>query len=341
MNFKPVGATGKVEGFCLVKRCEVKTSMKGAKYMDLVLADKTGEISGKYWDYQEGVSLLFQENDLVKIRGTMDSFRGAPQLRIELIRPALPSDNVDPADYVATAGYDSEAMYQAILSVADSFRDEDLKNLLKAVYEKYKEKLLYYPAAVRLHHAMRGGLLYHTLSIMRMAQKASTVYPKIDADLLLCGAALHDIGKLEEMDAGELGIAGKYTVDGNLLGHLVRGTLMVNDVAEEIGTPPEKTELILHMLISHHGQPEFGSAVRPMFLEAHVLSLLDELDAKVYEITDLVSQVEPGEFTQRIWSLDDTRLYNPGRVEDMHPEAVLLEETAPAKDALSEDASHE
>ncbi len=327
MNFKAIGASDKVEGFCLVKRCEVKTSMKGAKYMDLVLTDKSGEIDAKYWDYQEGVTIVFKENSIVKVRGTLDQFRGAPQLRVELIRPALASDNINPADYVAAAEYDSEAMYQEIISIAEDFRDEDLKLLLEAVYTKYKDRLLYYPAAVRLHHAMRGGLLYHTLSIMRMAQKACEVYPSIDPDLLLCGAALHDLGKLEEMDANELGIAGKYTTDGNLIGHLVRGTIMVHDVAAEIGTPAEKAELLEHMLISHHGKPEFGSAVRPMFLEAHVLSLLDELDAKVYEIADIVSGIEPGDFSQRIWSLDDTRLYNHGRKEELKPEANLMDKT--------------
>lgn len=326
MNFKPIGASDRVEGFCLVKHCEVKTSMKGAKYMDLTLSDKSGDIDAKYWDYQEGVTIVFEENSLVKVRGNIEQFRGAPQLRVELIRPALKTDNVNPADYVATAEYEPEAMYAEILRIADGFRDEALKQLLKAVYEKYKDALLYFPAAVRLHHAMRGGLLYHTLSIIRMAEKAAEIYPTIDKDLLICGAALHDLGKLKEMDANELGIAGKYTTDGNLIGHLVRGTIMVHDVAMELGTPEEKLELIEHMLISHHGKPEFGSSVRPMFLEAHVLSTLDELDAKIYEINDVLSKVDRGDFSQRLWALDDTRLYNHGRCDDLQPTANLLED---------------
>lgn len=326
MNFTPVGGSGRVEGFCLVKLCEVKTSTKGTKYMDLILSDKSGEISAKYWDYQEGVTIIYETNTIVKIRGTVEQFRGAPQLRVELIRPALQTDNINPADYIATAEYDPAAMYEEILRIAANFKDQDLAALLKAVYEKYKEQLLYFPAAVKLHHALQGGLLYHTLSIIRMAQKAAEVYPTIDADLLICGAALHDIGKLAEMDANELGIASKYTIDGNLIGHLVRGAIMVHDVALEIGTPLEKVELIEHMLISHHGKPEFGCAVRPMFMEAHVLSMLDEMDAKIYEIADITSEVEVGDFSQRLWALDDTRLFNHGRTEETEPKANLLDD---------------
>lgn len=324
MNFSKVGTTDKVECFAIVKRCEVKTSMKGAKYMDILLGDKTGEIDGKYWDYEDGITPVYEENTLVKVRGTLNEYRGVTQLRVEQIRQALPSDNINAADYVAASDYEPDTMYETICDLARGFQDEDLKNLLLAVYDKYHEQLLYYPAAVRLHHAMKGGLLYHTLSIIRMAQKACEVYPLIDRDLLICGAALHDIGKISEMDANELGIASKYTTDGNLLGHLVRGIIMVDEVAKEIGTPKEKLMLIEHMLASHHGKPEFGSAVRPMFLEAHVLSMLDEMDAKIYEITDVTSGVESGEFSQRLWALDDTRLYNHGRTSYDGPEATLL-----------------
>ena len=326
MNFNKVGSSDKVECFAIVKRCEVKTSMKGQKYMDLIIADKSGEMDAKYWDYEDGITPVYDEGSLIKVRGTLNEYRGAQQLRIEQIRQALAQDNINPADYVASSSYDPAAMYDTICDLARQFQDEDLKNLLLAVYDKYHMELLRFPAAVRLHHAMRGGLLYHTLSIIRMAEKACEVYPVIDKDLLICGAALHDIGKIMEMDANELGIASKYTKDGNLIGHLVRGTVMVNDVAKELGTPEEKLRLIEHMLISHHGKPEFGAAVRPMFLEAHMLSMLDEMDAKVYEIADVVSGVEVGDFSQRLWALDDTRMYNHGRMNYDGPAANLIED---------------
>jgi len=316
----------RVELYAMVKRSEVKTSSKGSKYLDLVLGDRTGEIDAKYWDYQEGGTPDYPANSLVKIRGSVNEFRGALQLRVEMIRPLLPSDHVDPADFVATAEYDSEAMYDEIIRLAQGFRDEDLKNLLLAIYDQYHQELLTAPAAVTLHHAMRGGLLYHTLSIIRLCQKAAEVYPQIDTDLLLTGAALHDIGKIMEMDTSELGVASQYTTDGNLIGHLVRGAIVVDEVGKELNVPAEKLMLVEHMLISHHGRPEYGAAMVPKFLEAMVLSKMDELDATVYEINDNVSKTDPDTFSPRIWSLDNARLYNHGRVDHTEPRANLLPE---------------
>ena len=298
----PIGT--RMDCFALVKKSEVRTSAKGSQYLDMDLADKDGEINAKFWAYENSATPNFQPNDIVKIRGTINEYRGTRQFRIERIRPALKTDNVDPADYVAAAEYSGEAMYNAICDLARSFQDDDLRELVLAVYQKYRESLLTHPAAIRLHHAMRGGLLYHTLSIIRMAQAAAKVYPSIDEDLLLTGAALHDIGKLVEIQATPLGVPTQYSVDG---------------------TPEDKLVLVEHMIISHHGKPEFGAAEPPKFLEAIVLAKLDELDATVFEVESTVKAVGAGEFSNRVWALDDRRLYNPGR-KDMSTEADLLKE---------------
>lgn len=326
MNYIPVGQRDDTyDLFALVKRIEVKTSSKGQKYMDLTLGDKDGDIDAKYWDYQEGVTPMFEVNSIVKVRGQLQEFRGAPQFRVSHIRATIPSDNVRPQDYIAMAEFQPEAMYRAILALTDNFKDRDLADLLKAVFEKYKKELLLYPAAVRLHHAMQGGLLYHTLSILRLCQQVAKLYPTVDEDLLITGAALHDIGKIVEMDANELGLASQYTTEGNLLGHLVVGAMMVRDVAKELGTPEEKTVLVEHMLLSHHGKPEFGAAVPPKFLEAIILSKLDELDATIYEVCDTYTNVGAGEFSSRLWNFDNIALYNPGRVEHPEPVAKLFD----------------
>lgn len=325
MNYIPVGQRqGTYDLYALVKRIEVKTSSKGQKYMDLTLGDKDGDVDAKYWDYEEGVTPIFEVNTIVKVRGQLQEFRGAPQFRVDNIRATTPADNIRAEDYIAVAEYPAEEMYNAILGLAQNFKDRDLATLLTAVYEKYKKELLLYPAAVRLHHAMQGGLLYHTLSILRMCQQLCALYPTVDEDLLLCGAALHDLGKLVEMDANELGLAGQYTTEGNLLGHLVVGAMMVRDVAKEIGTPEDKAVLVEHMLISHHNKPEFGAAVPPKFLEAIILARLDELDATIYEVNDTLSNLEPGTFSARLWNLDDIRLFHHGRVPGVKPGAKLF-----------------
>lgn len=326
MKYIPIGNRDNVyDLFALVKRIEVKTSSKGQKYLDLTLGDKDGDVDAKYWDYSEkDMPELFPVNTIVKVRGQLNEYRGAPQFRVDNIRATRPEDNVRPEDFIAAAEYNPEDMYKAILDLTKDFEDRDLAALLSATYEKYKPELLLYPAAVRLHHAMRGGLLYHTLSILRMCQQVAALYPYVDADLLITGAALHDLGKVVEMDANELGLASQYTTEGNLLGHLVVGTMMVRDVAKEIGTPEETLMLVEHMILSHHGKPEYGAAVPPKFLEAFILSTLDELDANIYEITDTYSKVDAGAFSGRLWNFDNIRIYNPGRKDHVQPKANLF-----------------
>lgn len=286
---------------------------RGVPFLDMTLTDSDGEVGAKLWDYKEELHGEFVPNDLVKVRGTMTPFNDTQQLRIERIRRVSDEDGVRIEDFVPSAGFSGEAMFDELIAVADAFSDEELKLLVKTLLNEYRDRLIYWPAAFRLHHAIRGGLLYHTLSILRMAQSVAKIYPFIDSDLLFAGVILHDIAKTQEFDVAPTGIASGYTVDGNLVGHLVRGAMAVEKCGRELGLSEETLMLVEHMIISHHGEPEFGAAVRPMFLEAEILSELDTLDAKIYEIEQACRGVEPGEFTQRQWALDNRKLYNHNR----------------------------
>lgn len=313
MNFTQINKTGTVEGFCLIKTVERKLTSRGVPFLDMTLTDSDGEVGAKLWDYKEELHGEFVPNDLVKVRGTMTPFNDTQQLRIERIRRVSDEDGVRIEDFVPSAGFSGEAMFDELIAVADAFGDEELKLLVKTLLNEYRDRLIYWPAAFRLHHAIRGGLLYHTLSILRMAQSVAKIYPFIDSDLLFAGVILHDIAKTQEFDVAPTGIASGYTVDGNLVGHLVRGAMAVEKCGRELGLSEEMLMLVEHMIISHHGEPEFGAAVRPMFLEAEILSELDTLDAKIYEIEQACRGVEPGEFTQRQWALDNRKLYNHNR----------------------------
>ncbi len=313
MNFTQINKTGTVEGFCLIKTVERKLTSRGVPFLDMTLTDSDGEVGAKLWDYKEELHGEFVPNDLVKVRGTMTPFNDTQQLRIERIRRVSDEDGVRIEDFVPSAGFSGEAMFDELVAVADAFSDEELKLLVKTLLNEYRDRLIYWPAAFRLHHAIRGGLLYHTLSILRMAQSVAKIYPFIDSDLLFAGVILHDIAKTQEFDVAPTGIASGYTVDGNLVGHLVRGAMAVEKCGRELGLSEETLMLVEHMIISHHGEPEFGAAVRPMFLEAEILSELDTLDAKIYEIEQACRGVEPGEFTQRQWALDNRKLYNHNR----------------------------
>ncbi len=309
MNFKEIGNNGAVEGFAVIKQCEKKMTKNGNYYLDLVLSDKDGEIFAKLWDYNEDAHGKYDTDMFIKIRGVISQYNGHDQLKIDRIRTVIESDNVDVSDYVKSADYTGEDMFNHLLSLVNSFVDEDLKKVVSDLLEENKEKILYFPAAFRLHHAIRCGLLMHTASIVKLCESVCKVYPFVNRELLISGAILHDIAKTVEFDVKETGIASGYTVEGNLLGHLVMGAMMVKEAGQKLNIDGEKSMLLQHMILSHHGEPDFGAAVRPLFLEAELLSQLDLMDARVYEIMDAVNGIEKGEFTNRLWALEDRKFY--------------------------------
>jgi 3'-5' exoribonuclease len=323
MNFKEIGNNGAVEGFAVIKQCEKKMTKNGSYYLDLVLSDKDGEIFAKLWDYNEDAHGKYETDMFIKIRGVISQYNGHDQLKIDRIRTVIESDNVDVSDFVKSADYSGEDMFNHLLSLVSAFKDEDLKKVVSYLLEENKEKILYLPAAFRLHHAIRCGLLMHTASIVKLCESICKVYPFVNRELLISGAILHDIAKTVEFDVKETGIASGYTVEGNLLGHLVMGAMMVKEASQKFSIDSEKSMLLQHMILSHHGEPDFGAAVRPLFLEAELLSQLDLLDANIYEMADAVKDTAKGDFTGRLWMLDNRRLYNHGRTE-VEPKAEIL-----------------
>ncbi|MEI6578933.1 MAG: OB-fold nucleic acid binding domain-containing protein, partial [Eubacteriales bacterium] len=180
MNLIPFNKAGGVEGFCIIKALEKKTTAKGLPFLDLILADSSGEIVAKFWDYKEELQGKFETGQLVKARGTVSIYNDVDQLRVERLRPVIEADGVSIGDFVPSSEYSGESMLAEISAVIGAFKEKELKDLVTAVVNEYKEKFLYWPAAFKLHHAIRGGLLYHTLSILRLAQGLSKVYPFVD-----------------------------------------------------------------------------------------------------------------------------------------------------------------
>ncbi len=313
MNFNALDNKGTVEGFCLIKSIEIRTSSKGDNYLNMTLSDASGEINAKLWGYIPEQHGEYDANSLVKVRGVISVYAGSDQLRVDRIRPVMESDGVKLEDFVKTAEYDSGAMYDELHSIAEKFEDKDLSRLVTHILEENRTALLYWPAAFKLHHAFRGGLLLHTLSIVRLAEAVCNIYPFVDKELLLSGVILHDIAKTTEYEVADTGIASGYSVRGNLLGHLAEGAMVIRKAAEMLGIPSEKSMLLEHMVLSHHGEPEFGAAVRPMFIEAELLSHLDLIDAEVYEMREAYENVAANDFTGKLWMMDNRKLYNHGR----------------------------
>ncbi len=315
MNFSAPDSRGMVEGFCLIKTADVKTSSKGDRYLDLTLTDSSGEINAKLWSYSETIHGEFEAGEIIKVRGSISVYAGNDQLRIDRIRKATPEDNIDVSAFVPSAEFDADNMFEALYSTAESFKDENLRKIVTYLLLENKTELLFWPAAFKLHHAIRGGLLMHTLSIVRLAERVCEIYPFVDKELLISGAILHDIAKLTEFTVTDSGIVSAYSVRGNLLGHLAEGAMEIRKAAEKLGVPMETSMLLEHMILSHHGEPEFGAAVRPMFIEAELLSELDLMDSRLYEMREALEATKENEFSGKMWALDNRKLYNHSRAD--------------------------
>lgn len=309
MHFKTL-PNGMCDGFVILKKCEEKNAKNGSVYLDLILGDKDGEIPAKLWDYKGDGA--FESEMVVKVRGTIEQYNGRDQFRIAMIRAADESDEYNLSDLVPVSETDGARIFDMLMKKVGSFKDSDLKSIVSAIMTENREQLISCPAAYRLHHAMLGGLMLHTVSIVRMAEEICKIYPNVNRELLVSGAILHDVAKTVEFRLSKTGLVKGYSEEGELIGHLVKGAMFVEETAEKLGMESDKVMLLQHMILSHHGVPEFGSPVRPMFLEAHILSALDALDANIYEISSATAKVKEGEFTDRQWALDNRKLYNHG-----------------------------
>lgn len=294
------------EGFLLVRSAEVRQGKAGS-YVDMNLADRTGEVNCKIWDSNAKAPT---QGTVVKVRGRTTEYNGRLQMKVERIRPMTDEDPVDMNLLTPSAPEAPEVMLREINETVDAMANPVLKQLTAEMLRRFHDKLMYYPAAQRIHHAELGGLLHHTTGMLHTAKALMQVYPFLNRDLLFAGVILHDICKTEEMDSDRLGIVRDYSTEGLLLGHLVMGVYRIQEVANDLQLQGEEILLLQHMLLSHHGQPDFGSPRMPMFAEAEVLHWIDLLDARMNEMQAAISKVAPGAFTDKIWSLD-RRLYRP------------------------------
>lgn len=294
--------------FAMIKELAEKKDKNGNGYLDMtVIGSDKKEYPAKIWRFENNGQ--FEAGEVIEIEYTVDNYKGKTQLNITMIKKA-PDEMIK--DFVPAAEYDGKAVFAMLLEKAENFSDNDFKQLVTSIMLKNREKLEVYPAAYRLHHAMVGGLMLHTASIVEMAEKICTVYPNVNRELLISGAILHDVAKTFEMETGKTGLCSGYSVGGELIGHLVKGAMYIEETAKELDIDKDKAVLIEHMILSHHGVPEYGSPVRPMFLEAEILSALDSLDATIFEINNATSKIEPGKFTERQWALDNRKLFNHG-----------------------------
>ena len=313
VNIKDFKVGQRIKGVYLIKSIAVKiTNSNNKKYLDITLSDKTGDINAKLCDLKEDFNNNeFVENTLVCVKGCVLSWQSIMQLKLESISNDFDRENINISDYVKCAPIDSNEMFNELHKIVSSFKNDDIRNILLEILSIKKEKLLYYPAAKSNHHSIKGGLLYHILSMIKLGEKICELYSIVNKELLFVGLILHDIEKTEEMNSSELGIVSTYTVEGQLLSHLIQGITLVDRVSSKVGASSEIRMLLQHMILSHHYEPEYGSPIKPMIIEAELLHYIDVIDARMYDMKKILDGVDEGNFSERIFSLNNRKVYKP------------------------------
>ena len=282
-----------ITGFFLVHEKEVRSTANGKAYLRMELGDRTGTVEARMWDQFELPAKDVNRDDFVKVQARVERYRNRPQLTLQQFRVAKP-DEIDLGDFLPRTPYDIEELYKQVLGFIEGMKNPWLKRLCSHILTdpKIVERFKRAPAAKTMHHAYLGGLIEHVVGLCGLAKQIAGHYPELDLDLLLTAALLHDVGKLDELCYER---AVSYSVEGQLLGHIVMEVGTVGQAMDAIEGFPERLKTVVqHMLISHHGEYEFGSPKLPMIREALVFHYMDDLDSKMGAIRAALA-VDSGE----------------------------------------------
>lgn len=284
---KDIRAGTRIEEKFLVTGKNMAYSQKGSPYLVMKLRDSTGEIEGRVWDNAGEIEKKFRKGDVVRVSCRAVSFKNVIQLSITDVA-RLEDQDLEPSDYLPVSKSDIGEMFRELQAIIETVASPHLKTLLRnfMLDNQTVERFKKVPAAKGMHHVYIGGLLEHTLSVTRLIDKTAGHYPGIDRDLLIAGGIIHDIGKTKELTCD--GII-EYTDEGRLIGHIIIGLEMLDaQIASIEDFPPQLAIELRHMILSHHGELEFGSPKRPKTVEAVILHQVDDLDAKVNAFREFI-----------------------------------------------------
>lgn len=292
----------------MIKEVKNGTTAKGLPYLTLTLSDDTGMIDGKFWDVKPTDEELIYVGEVAMVSFEVLDYKGALQLRINHVE-RLDQNTVDLSSYVASSEQSKDEREQKLGRYVNMISDHVLQELVRGMLAKVYDRYLTYPAASKIHHNFIGGLSEHSLSMAEMCMTIADHYPQLNRDLLLAGALVHDVGKTVEMSGP---ISTEYTLAGRLEGHISIANGILTEVAEAKGYEgSEQAVLLHHMILSHHGHYEFGSPVLPQVQEAEVLSLVDNLDARMNTLRQALDGIKPGTWTTRMFALENRAFYKP------------------------------
>lgn len=320
LNALPAG--GEVTLLAVVTEKELRPKRNAGVYLHLRLADRTGELDAKVWEHPEDIARTFERDQVVKVRGTVEQYNDKPRLVVARIRRCEPEE-FRPDDFCATSEQDPEAMYGQLQSYVEMVERPPLRDLLRSMVSDpaIAAKLKVAPAALKIHHAFRSGLLEHVVSLCELATILTGKYPRLELDWLIAGAILHDLGKIETLEI--TGMRFDYTARGQLVEHITLGLeILERFVAKEADFPIEIKTVLQHLIVSHHGELDKGALRLPMMPEAMVLNLMDLLDARLEQAFRLLGQTSvTEEFTAYVPSLGRQlfRGFGPGAMSPPSP----------------------
>jgi 3'-5' exoribonuclease len=297
-----------VDQFLLIKEAKKGVTTVGKPFMSLILQDKSGDIEAKLWDTGEEQENLYRAETIVRVGGEIHDYRGKNQLRIKQIRPARPEEGIQINDLLPSASTPKEELYDELTQYFFEIKNPVIARITRHILKKYQQEVLVFPAATKNHHDYASGLLDHVVSMLRLGKAICELYPTLNRDLIFAGIILHDIGKVIELSGP---VATSYTVEGNLLGHI---TIMVNEIgqaARELNVDGEEVMVLQHIVLSHHGKEEWGSPKKPMIQEAEIIHYIDNIDAKMNMLNRALEKTPGGEFTERVFALDNRSFYKP------------------------------
>ncbi len=317
MYIKDIKENMHLEGIFLVKDKNNGVTRAGKPYLALNLSDKTGEVKARIWDNAERLGAAFEESDIVKIKSYSVLYQGTLQLNINAIEKYT-CDGQTLTEFLPSSSKNPDELLAELTTHIDSVQEKPLRNLLEAFFSdtEFVNAFKVAPAAKTIHHDYLGGLLEHTLNVTRVAKAIAAHYDNINLDLLITGAVLHDIGKTRELSYSK---SFDYTDEGRLVGHIMIGTEMINQKIASLPDFPDDTAMIVkHLILSHHGQYEFGSPKRPKMLEALLLSYVDDIDAKMESFAQFIKKEKrPDSRWTSYHKLFDRYLYTDTFIDDI------------------------
>ncbi|MEB7825435.1 3'-5' exoribonuclease YhaM [Staphylococcus chromogenes] len=301
-----------VDQFFLVHKATQGVTAQGKDYMTLHLQDKSGEIEAKVWTVTKEDMATLKPELIIHVKGDVINYRGRKQMKVNQFRVATEADGLKTQDFIDGAPMSVDEIKSQMQSFIFEIENASLQRITRHLLQKYDEAFFTFPAASSHHHNFVSGLSYHVLTMLQIAKGLCEIYPNLNKSLLYSGIILHDMGKVRELSGP---IATSYTLEGNLLGHISIASEEVAEAARELGIQGEEVLLLRHLILSHHGKLEYGSPKLPHVKEAEILHFIDNIDARMNMFDKAFKKIEKGQFTERIFGLENRQFYKPEKLD--------------------------